>query len=314
MEFCKVLLLLSSQLILCYGGDLTVAYAPESLRFVQASSLRASSLDDVLAVAMGYTPETTPWTGLSVTSPFNSPKACVVVTIDGGGSELRQEGDRYNLQEDIAMSSVFDALNASVSSNAFSPVHFVRMEVADGAEKGAATILGQSLVATKEPDASFLLEVSTLPTLITKLQSAMQHKGQDFLFLELESFSRIVKTYGDDSAQVREGKQLLSDAIDKLVMTSRRTYEDSVLVVSVVTDSLRPLTRRTRAADEVTTSNVNLAAEYDEDFPAIFNIILWMSIILVITTLAITMAMAYMDPGRDSIIYRMTNPRMKKEQ
>ena len=60
--------------------------------------------------------------------------------------------------------------------------------------------------------------------------------------------------------------------------------------------------------------DLNLAKEYDVDYPAIFNIILFMSIVLSIAVLATSVATAYMDPGRDSIIYRMTNPRMKKDQ
>ena len=40
-----------------YAGDLTISYAPSSVRFGQASAIRASSVDDVLAAAMGYTPE-----------------------------------------------------------------------------------------------------------------------------------------------------------------------------------------------------------------------------------------------------------------
>ena len=42
-------------LITGYGGDMTVSYAPSSLRFVHANTLRSSFLDDMLAVAMGYT-------------------------------------------------------------------------------------------------------------------------------------------------------------------------------------------------------------------------------------------------------------------
>ena len=59
--------------------------------------------------------------------------------------------------------------------------------------------------------------------------------------------------------------------------------------------------------------NLNLADSYNDDFPAIFNIVLFMGIILALAIVATSLSMAYMDPGRDSIIYRMTNPRMKKD-
>ncbi|XP_076388588.1 ATPase H(+)-transporting accessory protein 2 isoform X2 [Megachile rotundata] len=57
----------------------------------------------------------------------------------------------------------------------------------------------------------------------------------------------------------------------------------------------------------------NLAKEYSTDYPAIFNIILWFGVVFVFSLLAICIAIAQMDPGRDSIIYRMTSNRMKKD-
>jgi len=58
---------------------------------------------------------------------------------------------------------------------------------------------------------------------------------------------------------------------------------------------------------------MNLAESYSEDYPVIFNIMLWFGVVFVFSLLAITVAIASMDPGRDSIIYRMTSNRMKKE-
>lgn len=59
--------------------------------------------------------------------------------------------------------------------------------------------------------------------------------------------------------------------------------------------------------------DLNLAGSYSEDYPVIFNIILWFGVLIVFSTLAITYAIATMDPGRDSIIYRMTSTRIKKD-
>ncbi|CAG5088738.1 Similar to ATP6AP2: ATPase H()-transporting accessory protein 2 (Drosophila melanogaster) [Cotesia congregata] len=59
--------------------------------------------------------------------------------------------------------------------------------------------------------------------------------------------------------------------------------------------------------------DVNLAKKYSANYPVIFNIFLWFSIIFVFSLIAICIAIADMDPGRDSIIYRMTSNRMKKD-
>ncbi|XP_018403726.1 PREDICTED: renin receptor isoform X2 [Cyphomyrmex costatus] len=55
------------------------------------------------------------------------------------------------------------------------------------------------------------------------------------------------------------------------------------------------------------------AKVYTENYPVIFNIILWFGVVFVFSLLAICIAIANMDPGRDSIIYRMTSNRMKKD-
>ncbi|XP_018314523.1 renin receptor isoform X1 [Mycetomoellerius zeteki] len=55
------------------------------------------------------------------------------------------------------------------------------------------------------------------------------------------------------------------------------------------------------------------AKTYTENYPVIFNIMLWFGVVFVFSLLAICIAIANMDPGRDSIIYRMTSNRMKKD-
>ncbi|XP_043247990.1 ATPase H(+)-transporting accessory protein 2 isoform X1 [Colletes gigas] len=57
----------------------------------------------------------------------------------------------------------------------------------------------------------------------------------------------------------------------------------------------------------------NLAKVYSADYPIIFNILLWFGVVFVFSLLAICIAISQMDPGRDSIIYRMTSNRMKKD-
>lgn len=65
--------------------------------------------------------------------------------------------------------------------------------------------------------------------------------------------------------------------------------------------------------DSVDLSKVNLGAEYAEDYPIIFNIWLWLVVILVLSIYVVCLVMWYMDPGRDSIIYRMTSQRIKTD-
>lgn len=56
------------------------------------------------------------------------------------------------------------------------------------------------------------------------------------------------------------------------------------------------------------------AVFYRDQYPAIFNIIFWTGLILAIAVFAITYNMWFMDPGLDTVIYRMTSQRIKKDQ
>lgn len=59
--------------------------------------------------------------------------------------------------------------------------------------------------------------------------------------------------------------------------------------------------------------NINLSKDYDENYPAIFNIILWLMIVMFVVLFGVSYGMWNIDPGRDSIIYRMTTTRLKKD-
>lgn len=60
-------------------------------------------------------------------------------------------------------------------------------------------------------------------------------------------------------------------------------------------------------------SDLNVDTAYTGQYPVMFNIILWMMVVLALTVFAVSYGMWYMDPGRDSIIYRMTSQRLKTD-
>jgi len=74
--------------------------------------------------------------------------------------------------------------------------------------------------------------------------------------------------------------------------------------------------RRTRQAPapKPNKNPMNLAEDVSEDYPIVFNIILFIGITLTLALIAISVAIATMDPGRDSLIYRVTSAqRFKKD-
>lgn len=58
-------------------------------------------------------------------------------------------------------------------------------------------------------------------------------------------------------------------------------------------------------------SPYNLAYKYNFEYAVIFNIVLWLMIILALAVIVISYNLWNMDPGYDSIIYRMTNQKIR---
>jgi renin receptor len=59
---------------------------------------------------------------------------------------------------------------------------------------------------------------------------------------------------------------------------------------------------------------VNKAIFYASNYPAAFNIIFWTSLIIALAVFGSAYMTCSMDPGTDTVIYRMTSQRMKKDQ
>ena len=60
-------------------------------------------------------------------------------------------------------------------------------------------------------------------------------------------------------------------------------------------------------------SPFNLAYKYNINYAVVFNIVLWLMIALALAVIATSYVMWNMDPGYDSIIYRMTNQKIRMD-
>jgi renin receptor len=132
----------------------------------------------------------------------------------------------------------------------------------------------------------------------------------------------IIRFSGLDSAKTEPGvdfdsaraqvKQLLIMVTD----TFSQVYDGNVAVLLAQMDPF-PHVRKPRATSNVKASSGPVKYTdllwYDKHYPAAFNIILFSCIFLVLAVFAIGSGMWFIDPGRDSIIYRMTTTRAKKD-
>lgn len=127
------------------------------------------------------------------------------------------------------------------------------------------------------------------------------------------SLDAVTRTHETGSSAYKEIIKVLKSSIDELVTSADKAYKNKALITLIATSqSMHKRIRRATAADD-DDKNFNIAPAYDENYPVVFNIIFWFSIVMIFSLLAISLAIGNMDPGRDSIIYRMTSTRMKKD-
>uniref|UniRef100_A0A672KM10 Renin receptor n=1 Tax=Sinocyclocheilus grahami TaxID=75366 RepID=A0A672KM10_SINGR len=141
---------------------------------------------------------------------------------------------------------------------------------------------------------TFLSSVK-LKVCIKKLQ---KHKhlakdpAPDLYSLELAGLEEIVRRYGTDSPQFADATRILTSTLQKLF----------VVVVVLINVWLFQSNQG---------SLYNLAYKYDYDYAVVFNIVLWLMIVLALAVIVISYNLWNMDPGYDSIIYRMTNQKIR---
>lgn len=150
-------------------------------------------------------------------------------------------------------------------------------------------------------------------------EKLMKSQTPDFYSFMIGGLPRVADKHGKQSTQSQDASTLVSDFLNKMTEQLKTLYKDNVVVEVLAVHSPHDnLIRKSRSlkAVEETKKNVtgyNLAMDYDEMYPVTFNICLWLMILLAITVFGVCYSIWNMDPGRDSIIYRMTTTRLKKD-
>ncbi|XP_016415483.1 renin receptor-like isoform X1 [Sinocyclocheilus rhinocerous] len=191
-----------------------------------------------------------------------------------------------------------------------------------------------SLSRNNEADLLFLSEVQVLydiSTLLQKHKHLAKDPAPDLYSLELAGLEEIARRYGTDSPQFTDATRILTSALQKFADDVANVYANNAVVEVVTVKTFEaPLTRKSRSILEskqigarrknlfkTTSSNpgspYNLAYKYDYDYAVVFNIVLWLMIVLALSVIVISYNLWNMDPGYDSIIYRMTNQKIRMD-
>lgn len=318
----RTIFLLFSLFVAANCDQLSVLFSPKALEFRGHARLDVDSLPDVFGASLGYSvAKPTEWDGLTVRDPFNLANGVVVVVAEGIDSLKLENAHSYELYGGSGSESVSELMHKTADHNGIS----FEIDLKESSDS-FSTPLGnvqpdddevqpQYLKAkSNKADADFLRQLAFINGLSDLLVTSTDENIPAVHIVRV-SLEALLAAHEPSSPAVAEAKKLLTTALLELQTAAEKAF-DGAVVVGLVTSTEAPLVRSKRQAEKPKqgeTQDFNIAKKYDSNYPVIFNIILWFSVVLVFSLLAISIAIATMDPGRDSIIYRMTSTRMKKD-
>ncbi|XP_039947481.1 ATPase H(+)-transporting accessory protein 2 [Bactrocera tryoni] len=258
-------------------GSFYVLNTPESISFQRIPTvLPSEQVGDVIKAARGLgVSDTADFPGLVINDPFGLPQKTVVVDVVGLNElPLSEENISYKI---------------------------------DG--KSVQASLDDLKLTSNEDSSDCAINISNFKE--NELSNCVLKSDKEFVYAKID-----LSNLKDDA----EKSKVISALTNELVNLQRQIEGDAssqsllAVIVSHEDDKNSNLSRKRRETIAGSTTNTyNLAAYYDQNYPVIFNIILWFMVALGLSLLAVCYAIADMDPGRDSIIYRMTSTRMKKD-
>lgn len=189
-------------------------------------------------------------------------------------------------------------------------------------------------------DDQFAVELHTAKLMLQQLaRRASKGAGgaPSVVWLRLSGLRHVMDRYTEESYQASHALRLIREFVDKAKSTLKKAYGDkAMLVVITQNDKTTGLVRKSRSllqADgstsspaEPTETNVpgetstpvgakggswNLATPWDSEAHVAFVLISFVVLLLALSLFGISLGLWFLDPGRDSIIYRMTSQRKK---
>ncbi|XP_063243537.1 ATPase H(+)-transporting accessory protein 2 [Bacillus rossius redtenbacheri] len=313
------------------AGELLVQHAPKSTTFSGENPLDTRNLHDVLIATLGFTASKgASWDGLVVSDPFHFAEAVVMVVRDAPLPPDAQ-GTVVPLRGALDEEAVWARVSRRVMErDSAGASKLLRIDLADGKWEALEDVLGSLDSASPPPllaelslnvteDRQFVEQLMALQELAHKVRSGVSADGApDVWWVQLPGLRPLADLHGRDSPATEEAEQLAAAAVRALQKSFVHAYHSRVLFGTLASagDNLVRRSRSLMADDTVATTaedDLNLSKDYDENYPVIFNILFWFNIAFFYSVIAVAVFIADMDPGRDSIIYRMTSNRMKKD-
>ncbi|XP_033759893.1 renin receptor-like [Pecten maximus] len=319
----------------------------------QSEKLQTSDVPKVISHTLGVPAEEVSWNGLQHGSLFKRPKANVLISVTGYDgikqNPLKIKSiAKYPVTSDVPSVDIGDLMNDLQNTffdktpllldagldNSFFDVHSdfdVFRKIPDTMRRMAdrltdpdsllQTLTTGTLNSSSPTHLKLMGELQMIQDVFNTLSDKpemLSSKSPDLLSFNIGGLRDVVGKHGAGSSEAADASNLVTDFIHKITDDFRHLYKDNVMVeVLTLTPKAEGFVRKARSlkAAEVTSDipDMNLSKDYDEDYASVFNIILWLMIVMAIVLFAVCYGMWNIDPGRDSIIYRMTTTRLKKD-
>ncbi|KAI8115292.1 hypothetical protein FF38_03812 [Lucilia cuprina] len=302
-------------------GEFTVLSTPKSLSFKGNEPLQSRDVGDVLYASLGNAVAgDSQWSGLTIVDPFNLPKGVIAVSLDGvEHTKVSGAGKTYPVQGNTVEQSL-NGVSAQLEADS-EPVCDISFENVEEGKLSFKNTIGDveipAVANTKylngdlhTADKQFLESIAYVNAIADNLVN--MEKSCNYVAIHL-FVDAVAKAHGENSEAVNEALELFSTAVKRVNTAAQKSSNNEALVVVVVNKADANSRSKREVAPSDSKNLYNLAEYYNQDYPVIFNIILWFMVVFGFALLAICYAIGSMDPGRDSIIYRMTSTRMKKD-
>ncbi|KAK2585277.1 hypothetical protein KPH14_009970 [Odynerus spinipes] len=323
--FCFVLTLAGA----CATGEFVVLHSPDSVVFHGNEEIEQSLLKEVFAACLGFTVrQRGMWEGISITDPFMLPEALVSIAVEGVDVLDVPHGKKFRLDVDEIEETTWQAISGLLGERD-NDNKLVRIYLGDGLDALGQSALGElkpapidesslkALSLANEEDRKFLEEIQLLRAIAKKVPTAITADDKpDVYWLVVSGLRSVLDLHGNSSIAAKEALSLLNDAFNAINEAFMKAYDGKVVITAFTNDASQVRHTRSISAGRQrrdAQDQWNHAKSYSADYPVMFNIFLWFGVVFVFSLLAICIAIADMDPGRDSIIYRMTSNRMKKD-
>lgn len=315
----KLILVILSVTLAVNCNELQILSSPKSVVFKGASSLPSSSLSEVLAATLGYSVNqpAESWDGLTLNDPFHLAHSVVAVVVEGAetlnfknSKSFQLVGEDATFEGELLRKVTLHGHNAA-DLDLIGKVNDIDTAIGVLSPAELKADLSHMKPKNSKNDAEIVNQISYIDGLIDALEKADEKPTALIIRVSLRMLSSKSSSYA-------EASKLLTSTIEKLNVAVQKLYQNNAVVAVVTVDSHHHHSRSKRQAEEVKPKQAdplnphNLAELTDKDFPVIFNIVFWFTVILVFTIIAISLALSNVE-DKDSIIYRMTGARGKKD-